>query len=199
MDPELLKKIALMRQKAAQRKRGDWQIDPRSPADVMTPGGWPPMERGQAGAFGYAPPVTPAGEKRPNYLRPGVDVPTNTPKVPTNTPNVPAYRPGEMTFQEVRDARHDAGNDLDAQRKLALEDRRSFAREFVRDNPLVGIPSMAVLPPAEMAYKGARSALGMDPGGRSGFFDPMANIGAGWTGLGQGIEDLLKKMMEQED
>lgn len=106
-----------------------------------------------------------------------------------------AYRPGEMSFDEVRAARERTKNPED-QKKLALEDRRAFAREYVRDNPITGIPAMAVLPPLEMAYKGGRAALGMDPGGRSGFFDPMANIGAGWTGMGQGAMDLIDQLLK---
>lgn len=103
------------------------------------------------------------------------------------------YKPGTMDFLETRFLRDAAGADnKDWQRLLALEDRRSFAREHVRDNPISGSLSMAFLPVAEMLYKGARSAVGKDPGGRSGFFDPMANIGAGWTGLGQGVSDLFR-------
>ena len=104
------------------------------------------------------------------------------------------YKPGEMTFSEVRNARHDAGPDaVEWQRRLALEDRRAFARELIRDKPWLA-PALAALIPAEQLYKGGRVALGMKPGGRSGYFDPWANIGAGWTGIGQGMLDFGKRV-----
>lgn len=88
-------------------------------------------------------------------------------------------------FAEVRRQREQAAT-LDAQRLLALEDRRAFAREYVRDNPLTGLPAMAILPPAEQAYKGINHLLGRQIG-RSGFFAPLANIGAAYQGALEGL------------
>ena len=110
------------------------------------------------------------------------------------------YKPGEMTLKETQDARYDAGKDnKDWQRLLALEDRRSAVREITRDNPLLGVPMGLFLAPGEMAVKGVDAGireLGFDGvykyPGRSGFFDPLANIGAGFTGLGQGLMDFFK-------
>lgn len=103
------------------------------------------------------------------------------------------YKPGAMNFVDTRILRGMLGpNNKEWQRRLALEDRRSFAREQVAENPLYAVP-LSVMVPGEMAYKAARHYLGKNPGGRSGYFDPLANIGAGWTGIGQGMLDFFKK------
>lgn len=78
------------------------------------------------------------------------------------------------------------------QRLLALEDRRAFAREYVQANPLTGSIAMGLLVPAEQAYKGVNHLLGRQIG-RSGFFNPLANIGAGYTGILEGLATRGKK------
>lgn len=88
-------------------------------------------------------------------------------------------------FAEVRRLREQAAS-LEAQRLLALEDRRAFAREYVRDRPIMGLAAMALLPPAEQAYKGINSLLGRQVG-RSGYFAPLANIGAAYQGALEGL------------
>lgn len=89
------------------------------------------------------------------------------------------------SFSEVRQARERAKT-LEEQRLLALEDRRSFAREYTQARPLVGPFSMMLLAPAEQVYKGAQHLRGKKVG-RSGFFDPLANIGAAYTGVLEGM------------
>ena len=135
------------------------------------------------------------------------------------------YRPGEMSFADVRRARRHAAGSKDWQRLLALEDRRAFARDEVRGytneggksgdlwGSLRSIPAMIGLPVAEQAAKGSQAALeglnefyngitstdsdwGFHPSGRSGFFDPVANIAASWHGVGQGLSDLVKGWFE---
>lgn len=78
------------------------------------------------------------------------------------------------------------------QQLLALEDRRAFAREYVQANPLTGTIAIGVLSPAEQVYKGVNHLMGRQIG-RSGFFDPLANIGAGYTGILEGLATRGKK------
>ena len=89
------------------------------------------------------------------------------------------------SFNEVRRLR-DRATALEEQRRLALEDRRAFAREYVRDYPVTGTLAMLLLPPAEQAYKGLQHLRGREVG-RSGFFAPAANIGAAYTGIAEGL------------
>lgn len=92
---------------------------------------------------------------------------------------------GAPTFQQVRDQREQAQT-LEEQRRLALEDRRSFAREYVQEKPISGTLAMLMLAPAEQAYKGAQALRGQQVG-RSGFFDPWANINAAYRGALEGL------------
>lgn len=89
------------------------------------------------------------------------------------------------SFDEVRQLRAKAAT-LDAQRLLALQDRRAFAREYVQDNPLTGPIAIGLLSPAEQVYKGVNHLAGRQIG-RSGFFSPLANIGAAYQGVLEGI------------
>lgn len=88
-------------------------------------------------------------------------------------------------FDEVRRQR-ELAKTLDEQRALALEDRRSFAREYVQAKPISGTLAMLMLPPVEQAYKGVQHLRGREVG-RSGFFAPMANIGAAYQGTLEGL------------
>ena len=87
-------------------------------------------------------------------------------------------------FWETRRARAQAPQTAEAQQPLALEDRRSYAREFTRDYGLLGAANMAFAVPGEQVAKAAGYRQG-----RAGFFDPLANIGAGYTGIVQGLDD----------
>lgn len=91
-------------------------------------------------------------------------------------------------FSEVRRQR-DLAQALEDQRRLALEDRRAFAREYVRDYPIRGTLAMLALAPAEQVYKGVQHLRGRQIG-RSGFFAPLANIGAAYRGVGEGLVTL---------
>lgn len=88
-------------------------------------------------------------------------------------------------FVEVRRLR-DKAKTLEEQRLLALEDRRAFAREYTQDRPFIGPFSIALLAPAEQAYKAVQHARGRQVG-RSGFFAPLANIGAAYQGIAEGL------------
>ena len=94
-------------------------------------------------------------------------------------------------FQAIREQRERAKT-LDEQRLLALEERRAFAREYARDNPVRGIISMLLLAPGEQAYKGAQHLRGREVG-RSGFFAPLANIGAAYQGVAEGLVTRKRK------
>lgn len=89
------------------------------------------------------------------------------------------------SFDEIRRQR-ELAKTLEQQRLLALEDRRAFAREYVQDNPYIGPFSMMLLAPAEQAYKGVQHLRGREVG-RSGFFAPLANIGAAYQGVLEGM------------
>lgn len=106
----------------------------------------------------------------------------------------------QTTFAEVRRMRDEAEDDRAAQRRLALEDRRAFAREFTRDHGPLAAAVLAPLIPAEVAVKGAATLARpvvdrVAPGllspvlGRSGFNHPLRALGAGYTGLLQGLND----------
>jgi len=95
------------------------------------------------------------------------------------------------SFQQVREMREMA-KALEQQRLLALEDRRAFAREYVQENPVTGALAMTVLPPAEQAYKGISHLLGREVG-RSGYFAPLANIGAAYQGTLEGLATRKRK------
>lgn len=99
-------------------------------------------------------------------------------------------RGNQPTFSEVR-AMRERAKTLEEQQLLALEDRRAFAREYVQARPVVGPFSMMLLAPAEQAYKAVQHARGKQVG-RSGFFAPMANIGAAYTGVLEGMSDKRK-------
>lgn len=115
------------------------------------------------------------------------------------------YQPGTMDFKTTRTARDFAGDDKRWQRRLALEDRRSFARESVAAAPWEAL-GLAALAPAEMGMKFAYehtkgTPLAFDGErymGRSGYFDPWANVGATWTGIGQGLSDFITGMFSSK-
>jgi hypothetical protein len=88
-------------------------------------------------------------------------------------------------FALVR-AMRERARTLEEQQALALEDRRAFAREYVQANPVTGSVAMAVLPPAEQVYKGVNALFGRQVG-RSGYFAPLANIGAAYQGALEGL------------
>lgn len=95
------------------------------------------------------------------------------------------------SFQQVRGQRERAKT-LEEQQLLALEDRRAFAREYTQARPIVGPFSMMLLAPAEQVYKGAQALRGKKVG-RSGFFDPLANIGAAYQGTLEGLATRRQK------
>lgn len=117
-----------------------------------------------------------------------------------------SYDPGNMSGHAARFSRDDVGDNLIAQRRLALEDRRGATRDIMRENPFAGL-AMMVAAPVEMAakYYGDKTKgtplAGPEQSymGRSGYFDPMANIGAAWTGGGQGIGDLYEMLLKLVD
>lgn len=94
-------------------------------------------------------------------------------------------QPQHMSFDEIRRLREQAET-LQRQQQLAVEERRAFAREYVTERPVVGSLAMLVAPPAEQAYKGINHLMGRQIG-RSGYFDPMANIGAAYYGALEGL------------
>lgn len=97
------------------------------------------------------------------------------------------YRQGAAPapdFDQIRELRNQATT-LDAQRLLALQERNAYARDYVQRNPVRGTLAMLALAPAEQVYKGVNHLVGREVG-RSGFFDPLANIGAAYQGILEG-------------
>jgi hypothetical protein len=95
------------------------------------------------------------------------------------------------SFDQIR-AMRDRESTLDGQRLLALEERRAFARDYVQLHPVRGALAMTMLAPAEQAYKGVNHLAGNQVG-RSGFFAPLANIGAAYQGVLEGLAVRGKK------
>lgn len=92
----------------------------------------------------------------------------------------------QTSFNEVRAQRAAAGGDLEAQRRLSLEDRRAYARDYLQERGSSAALGMALAIPGEQAVK----ALGFgDSGSRSGFHDPVGSIKAGYDGILQGLDD----------
>jgi hypothetical protein len=94
-------------------------------------------------------------------------------------------------FNAVRAAREVPGAD---QARLAVEDRRAFSREFVRENPVLGPLAIGILAPAEQVAKAAMSLVPTAEAaprvlGRSGFSNPLESVGAAYTGALQGLND----------
>lgn len=96
--------------------------------------------------------------------------------------------PPPMRFDDIRRLR-DLALTQEEQRRLALEERRAFAREFVQERPVVGPLAMLVAPPLEQVYKGVQHLRGRQIG-RSGYFAPMANIGAAYQGALEGMTNV---------
>jgi hypothetical protein len=100
----------------------------------------------------------------------------------------------QESFDQVRAARNAPGAD---QSRLAIEDRRAFAREFTRERPVLGPLAIAILAPLEQVAKGvaapfipALNAMRPDaPISRSGFANPVENVGGAYAGVLQGLND----------
>jgi len=110
-------------------------------------------------------------------------------------------QPQGMLWEVQRDRKALPSSDPQ-QQKLALEDRRAFSRDLMQDNIPMGVFNAVVAAPAEQVAKAAIAAPGVGPyaekmlrsiglygGSRSGYFEPMANIGASMTGALQGLDD----------
>lgn len=112
-----------------------------------------------------------------------------------------------MTGAEIVPAR-DAAQTKGEQRRLALEDRRDFTRDFTRNAGLFGAPVVAAGMPAVTFGHEVVKALGeYTPEafpwarrwvGRSGFFDPVANMGASMAGGLQGLADVYMPGWDKE-
>lgn len=84
------------------------------------------------------------------------------------------------TFEELRALRDKPGAD---QNKLAAMEHRAFASQWVQENPLVAVPSLAVATPAYAVAK----QLGL----MSGRSKPsLYQVGQGWAGIIDGLKAL---------
>lgn len=90
----------------------------------------------------------------------------------------------QQDFDRIRQLREQATSQ-DEQRALAMAERRVYSRDQVQQRPLMGTLAMLVAPPVEQAYKGLQHLRGRQIG-RSGYYAPMANIGAAYQGIWEG-------------
>lgn len=100
------------------------------------------------------------------------------------------WRGPTMTWAEVREARAALPPDDPRQKELALEDRRAFAREQVEMNPWRNVPGLLVAIPVWELGKAAGHVLGVKGGimGRSGYFDLIGSMAAGYRGMLEGLD-----------
>lgn len=71
---------------------------------------------------------------------------------------------------------------------LAPLEHRAFAREATKENPLMAVP-IALATPIYAAGKG----LGLINGSRSGGGNPLGQIGAGFTGVAEGLAGAARR------
>lgn len=90
----------------------------------------------------------------------------------------------QESFADIVRQRDALPNDDPRQKPLSIEDRRAFAREYTREHGMLGGLAMGLLAPAEQVAKAV-----LPVPSRSGFHEPLASIGAGWTGVIQGLDD----------
>lgn len=90
------------------------------------------------------------------------------------------------SFDEIRAERAALADDDPRQKGLALEDRRSYAKDYTERTGGWGALSLLVAVPLEAAYKAVRGH------GRSGALPMGSAIGAGYTGIWQGLKATLK-------
>jgi hypothetical protein len=92
-----------------------------------------------------------------------------------------------MSFEELRRLRASLPDPM-AQRFLAPYEHRAFAREYMRENPFKGLGLLAGIPGYQLA-----KGMGL-MGSRTGFSDPLRQMGQGYLGVGEGLGALFNRM-----
>lgn len=92
----------------------------------------------------------------------------------------------EMSFAELRRLR-DSLPDPKAQEFLAPYEHRAFAREYMSQNPLMGLGLLGAIPGYQMA-----KGLGLI-GSRTGFTNPFRQMGQGFMGIGEGLSEFIRR------
>jgi len=102
----------------------------------------------------------------------------------------------QRSLPEIRDLRDQPENaSVEKQRELAPADRRAFSRYVTKEEGPLGAMAMLLLAPAEQGFKAvatpAMNAMTPPdaPYSRSGFSNPIENIGASYAGVLQGLND----------
>lgn len=90
----------------------------------------------------------------------------------------------DLSFAELRRLR-DSLPDPKAQEFLAPYEHRAFAREYMSQNPLMGLGLLGAIP----GYQAAKM-LGM--GSRTGTANPWGQMAQGYLGMGEGLMGFLK-------
>jgi hypothetical protein len=100
----------------------------------------------------------------------------------------------QMNWDKLYQLRTANDGNLEAQKILAPYEHQAYAREQVAENPLQA-PVWALMPIGYQAYK----ALG--GGGHDGMTTPpsMDQAMAGIKGVGQGMADAVKKILDIKD
>jgi hypothetical protein len=90
-----------------------------------------------------------------------------------------------MSFDELRMLRERMPN---AQQFLAPYEHRAFAREYVMQNPALGLGLMGAIPGYQVA-----KGLGL-MGSRTGLGNPLGQMGQGYMGMGEGLLGYLRRV-----
>jgi hypothetical protein len=90
-----------------------------------------------------------------------------------------------MSFDELRMLRERMPN---AQQFLAPYEHRAFAREYVMQNPALGMGLMGAIPGYQVA-----KGLGL-MGSRTGLGNPLGQMGQGYMGMGEGLLGYLRRV-----
>jgi hypothetical protein len=90
-----------------------------------------------------------------------------------------------MGFQELRALRSQMP---EAQKFLAPYEHRAYARELMQQNPKLGLGLAGAIPGYQVA-----KGLGL-MGSRTGFSDPLGQMGQGYMGMGEGLLGYLRRV-----
>ena len=93
----------------------------------------------------------------------------------------------DMTWEQLNNLRLQNAGNQDAQNKIAPFEHRAYAREQVTQNPLMAPVYAAAIP----AYQAAK-AVGLIPTDNMSTSPSLAQVGQGFTGIGEGLLNALR-------
>jgi hypothetical protein len=98
----------------------------------------------------------------------------------------------QMPHEDLYRMRMQAGANQEAQNLLGPIEHQAFAREWVKDNPFLAVPSLMFATPAYTAAK----AVGILPTDETTSKPSWSEIGAGYKGLGEGLVSAIRKVVK---